>query len=143
MPPAPPLVVDGSIELKLGPGDQPYKPAKVLLGRTDDHRVQRAAADCLAWVVKQVVNRESEENRVRRRLEKQRHKQLLRDLANQHARPTTKSTICWDWVKKAGRPGACSRGEACPYDHELVRDIDTSGAVSHICRTHRLDAISR
>ena len=138
-------LVLGGAPASMAPADQPFKPERAFNSRTNETIVARACSNCISNLLKQVQKREDAENRIRRRLETQRHRQLLRELAKQSAAVTAgghdgdgvssapgadgdgqpqrqiiRTDVCYDFVKRAGRQGACSRGEECPFKHELV-----------------------
>lgn len=120
-----PLVVPGAAWRKcedlvvVSAGNQPYKPEKVKRSTEDQRCVQKAVADCISSMVKEVVKRESEENRVRRAIERKQHQALLRELAKQ-AGGKVREDVCWDFVMANGRPEGCKRGDSCKFVHELV-----------------------
>ena len=113
-----PLLIEGHA-VDVRPGDQPFKSDKVKRGTTDATLIHQAAADCMASMIKEVVKRLDEENRMRRAIERRQHRQLLRELAAQ-AGAQVRDDVCWDFVLANGRASGCKRGAACPFVHELV-----------------------
>lgn len=149
------MLVLGSDRVTMMPGEQPFKPERAASSRTDPATVAKACSNCIANLLKQVQKREDEENRIRRKLEQQRHRQLLRELAKQTAAQLLavaraagtdadasagsagtggggiRTDVCYDFVKRGGRAGACSRGDACNFKHELVPLHQIPAALRH------------